>query len=149
MGIKSNFNVREEDYFVRTDVSHEQYVATHAQVGVPMQLVGKLEKVDGEYRRFSLWVNETPGILKSLLPEVTGTISIGFTSVNRLGFRTANLDSAPLDRLLIDDLVIADSLFDVLAPPLSTSLPEPGSLAAWSGAGLMVFALVRRRHRRS
>jgi hypothetical protein len=62
---------------------------------------------------------------------VFDTGSSGLTSFSTIGFRTANLDTSPADRLLVDNLRIG-------------VVPTPGTLALL-GLGLVAAGLASRR----
>jgi hypothetical protein len=108
-------------------------------IGDSVQIVGHLYKDSSTtYNRFGLWVDPAYG---DTTPDVLASVNTSLTSVDRLGFRTANLDSgANADSMLIDDLTVATQLADV-------ATPEPATLAIW-GLGLGIAGLVKLRRNR-
>jgi hypothetical protein len=129
------------DYFLRIDPTFPKFSTTQAVVGDTVQLVGLLEKVAGSYSKLSLWVNTTPGYYNSPTPDVVHTFSSGFTSLSRIGFRTANLD--------VDDKITVDEVWLGTLPSDVNIIPEPATLAIWGSLGLAGLVAGYRRRKLS
>jgi len=124
------------DYFTRLQVGNEAY-STQASLDEPVQIVGRLYKESSSnYNRFALWINPDGSDFNS--PDALATVGGSVSTVSRLGFRTATLSAG--DVLLVDELKVATSFEDVL-------VPEPSSLAIWSGVCLGTLIFARRRSR--
>jgi hypothetical protein len=145
IGIRANaggVNVPFFDYFLRIDPTFPKFSTTQAVPGNTVQLVGLLEKVGTTYRKLSLWVNTTPGSYASLTPDVTHTFTSGFTNINRIGFRTANLDGG--DKVTVDEVFLGTLASDV------NIIPEPATMAIWGSMGLLgLVAGFRRRNKKN
>lgn len=128
IGLKGNYGTGSdtEDFFVRTGGTSGSFLSgSEITSGTTYHLFGHLYKAPENntyYNRFDAWLNPTSAEMMSLTgwdARFSGNSTI--TSIDKIGFRTANIDSG--DTVLIDQLSIS-------------SVPEPSTVL------LMVFGLV-------
>jgi hypothetical protein len=136
IGLKSNCGIGGSctaDLFVRTEGVGGVF-QQNITIGTTYSVVGLFEKVGNSsvYNRASLWVGDSLANVGSLgAADVVYNGASTVSSISRIGFRTANLDTNPSDRLLVDNLRIG-------------VVPTPGTLALL-GLGLVAAGLATRR----
>lgn len=134
LGIKADGS-GSNDLFVRTRGTAGSFAGgSHFTAGESFLLVGRLSKSGtGNYDRFDLWLNPAGSTLGATDASFTG--NSGLSSLQWLGFRSANLDAG--DTVLIDSLRIGTGWADV--SPVSEPAP-----ALLTGGGLLLFMCLRR-----
>lgn len=136
IGLKSNCGVGGNctaDLFVRTEGTGGVFQQNIA-IGTTYSVLGLFEKVGNSstYNRASLWVGDSLANVGSLgAADVVYNGASTVSSISSIGFRTANLDTNPADRLLVDNLRVG-------------VVPTPGTLALL-GLGLVAAGLASRR----
>jgi hypothetical protein len=126
-----------DDVFVRTTGSSGSFVVgSNLSVDTTYHIVGHLYRSNplGNYTNFDAWLDPSIGDLA--VPEASFVGNAGINQINRIGFRTANLEAT--DKILIDKLMLGTAWNDVV------TVSEPGMLALF-GLGLFGLAAMRRR----
>jgi hypothetical protein len=93
-------------------------------------IVALLSKTTGNYNQLDLWLN--PLVTELSTPDLRTTGNSGLASFDKIGFRSANLDTG--DSVLIDNLRLSTTWNEAM------NIPEPATLAllgiGFAGIGL-------------